>query len=155
MKQKRTYKLLPISNAISRVYKNNSGQNDSRFINLMRNWDNIIGKEYAKILSPIKVSSKTKSLVVSSEKNFSLEANYIAPMLLEKINGFYGYKAFNKIDFLFKKKRKENEKGKESVTVKEETQGKIKEIVCNIDNNELKESLERLGRSMAKKVKIK
>jgi hypothetical protein len=153
MKQKRTYKLLPISNAISRVYKNNSGQNDSQFIGLMKNWDKIIGGEYAKILSPVKVSSKAKSLVISSEKNFSLEANYVAPMLLEKINSFYGYKAFNKIDFLFKSKSKE--KKEKNIALKPETKEKIEGIVCNINNNDLKETLERLGKSMAKKGKIK
>ena len=147
-KQKRTYKLLQLSNSLSKVYKKSSGNNDSQFINLLKNWDSVIGKEYSKILSPVKVSSSKACLIVSSNRNFSLESNYVSPMLLEKINNFYGYQAFKKIEFIFLRKEK-SEKAVPDIIIKEETKDKIVKSVCNISNNDLKVSLEELGKSMA------
>lgn len=154
-KSKRTYKLYPLSNSLSQVYKKSSGQNDSQFLNLIKNWENIVGKEYAKILSPIKISSKNATLVVSSDKSFSTESNYIAPMLIDKINAFYGYSAIKKINFTFRNKQNIKNKKIVQTPLKEETREKIEEIVCNISDDGLKNSLEALGESMAKKGKIK
>lgn len=152
-KTKRTYRLNPISVSLSKVYRNSSGQNDTQFLNLIKNWDNIIGKEYAKILKPARVLSKNATVVVSSDKNFSLEANYIKPMLLEKINSFYGYKCFKNVEFIFKNKT--STKKIPTFKVSSITKDKIEGIVCNIKNDDLKESLEQLGKAMAKKGKIK
>lgn len=151
--KKRTYKLLPLSNSLAKVYKKSSKQNDPYFISLMKNWETLVGKEYAKILSPIKISSKDKTLTVSSERNFSLESNYVTPMLLDKINRFYGYKAYKNINYIFRKNN--NVKKDKKIVIKSETSDKIEEIVCNIKNDELKKTLERLGKSMARKGRIK
>ncbi|MCT4575675.1 MAG: DUF721 domain-containing protein [Alphaproteobacteria bacterium] len=152
-KDKRYYKLLPLSESLSRIYKKNSKNNDYQFLNLIKNWDKIVGKEYSKILKPIKVISKTSSLVVMSDRNFSLEAKYISPMLIEKINIFYGYKSFKKIEFVFKDKSlKTNQK---PIIIPSELKNKIEEKVCNIENDDLKIALERLGKSMAKRGKLK
>ena len=153
-KTKRTYKLLQISDAMSKIYKKSSGYNDSQFLNLIKNWETIVGSEYAKILTPVKVASKGSTLIVSSEKNFAVESNYIAPMLIDKINGFYGRPAFRKIDFIFKKQASLKNKTKEK-PLNEEVKHKIEKMVCNVDNCELKETLERLGESMAQKGRIK
>jgi hypothetical protein len=152
-KEKRYYKLLPLSESLSRIYKKNSKNNDYQFLNLIKNWDKIVGTEYSKILSPIKVISKTSSLVVMSDRNFSLEAKYISPMLIEKINNFYGYKSFKKIDFVFKDKTLKSRN--KPVIIPKEIKSKIEEKVCNIENDDLKLALEKLGKSMAKRGKLK
>jgi hypothetical protein len=153
-KNKRTYRLLPLSNAMSKIYRNSSGNNDGQFINLMKNWDAIVGREYSTMLSPMKVSSQNSSLTVLSSRNFSLESNYVAPMLLDKINKFYGYKAFKKVDFIFKNRESSTKKEIEK-PISSSEKDKIQQIVCNVEDSTLKESLEKLGESMTRKGKIK
>lgn len=152
-KRKYSNKLSPLSVSILKIYRNSSKNNNPQFLSLIKNWDRVIGKEYCKIVSPMKISPKKGTLIISSNRNFSTEAQYIIPVLLEKINHFYGYKAFKDIDFVFKNKQIERKNRYKPIN--SETKDKIEKIVCNIENDSLKESLERLGKSMASKGKIK
>jgi len=151
-KPKRTYKIKPLSDAISKVYRKASNKNDAQFLNLIKNWKSIVGEEYSNILSPLNIISNSSTLVILSQRKFSLEADYIAPMLLEKINAFYGYKSFKKIKFIFHAKNSIVQK--EDSNAKNINLSKIEGFVCNIENDALKEALSSLGKSMSQKGKL-
>ena len=153
MKYRNKQRLKPLGLSISKIYRDNSGNNDTNFLSLMRNWESVIGKEYSGRIDPIQINSKESSLTVSADRSLALESQYISRTLLSKINGFYGFSAFKKINFIFREKK--NIKKEKEVILDQSVLDDIEKNICNVKDDALKESLRKLGESMAKKGKIK
>jgi hypothetical protein len=97
--KKRFYKMTDMSKTVGGVYKKLNKKYAFDFISLSENWDQIIGEDYSKILTLVKVGKN--NITVLSKRNFATEANYIAPVLIEKINSFTGNNHLQKIKFIF------------------------------------------------------
>lgn len=67
---------------------------------LINDWESIVGNDLANKFSPLKIqrSGDKKSLLIAASSSLSAMAKYLEPMLLDKINIFFGRKY---IDFIY------------------------------------------------------
>lgn len=127
--------------------------------NLVKNWEEIVGKKYAKLCYPKAVNfskasdtsfsqAKLTVAVHNSSIGFFLENN--SEFLLEKIASLYGYKAVHKI--IIKQEPKPSEAIIEDVIkLPREQENALQESIKNVDDKELAATLERLGRDILHK----
>jgi len=152
---KRLKKMEPLSTSVGLIYKKLNKNNSTNFISLMKNWENIIGKEYAKILSPVKINFKERCLVVTSNRNFSTESHYVAPVIVQKVNSFYGNTYLKNIKFIFQSSHLNKKADLSDIPISDEAEKKLEDILENCENSDIKDALINLGKSMTKKGKIK
>lgn len=125
-------------------------------IDIIVNWEGIIGNKLSRNVKPLKlVFSKGKREgatlhVLVSGGAFATELIHNKQYVLERINTFFGYRAVNDIKIkqeLFRNIVEEGRiKGKEEKEV--ELSEKFKEIIYAVEDEELQESLARLGKTI-------
>jgi len=127
--------------------------------NLVKNWEEIVGKKYSKLCYPKAINfSKTSGenfsqakltiAVHNSSIGFFLENN--SEFLLEKIAMLYGFKAVHKI--IIKQEPKPLESPREDeikLPIKQENS--LQEIIKDIEDKDLAATLARLGRDILHK----
>ncbi len=131
-------------------------------IDLIANWKNIAGEETAQYSLPQKIEFKrgnenngTLYLLVANGA-YALDIQHKTPLLLEKINTFFGYCAVAKIKIIQDNSfihtpsvaEFEDKQEKKLVTPEEETY--IQGITENVKNPDLKARLKSLGESIFK-----
>jgi hypothetical protein len=124
--------------------------------NLVKNWQEIVGKKYAEFSYPKSVSfNKDKSsgakliiAVHNSAVGFFLENN--AEIILERIAGFYGFKSITKITI---KQEPKNIEAKITAPAKLAAKEEkfLTERISKISDQDLAETLQNLGREILKK----
>jgi len=118
---------------------------------VVHQWDNIIGEDMAKWCSPAKLvfprnSSFGAILYLDVLTARSLEVQHLEPIILEKINTVFGYKAVTRItirqvaDVI-----KEKSTGKRSRQLNPEEKKWISKQIERTSNTDLKNALETLG----------
>lgn len=127
---------------------------------ILTSWKNIVGQELAQYSLPEKISFKKDSrddgvlhLIVSNGA-FAVEIGHKTPIILEKINTFFGYNAVSKIKIIqnesapycFTETKYDDNENKKLVS--SEQQNYINQITEDIKNEELKERLKKLGESI-------
>ncbi len=132
---------------------------------LLTNWKNIAGDNLAKYSVPDKiVFHKDKRdegilYLIVSNGAYALEISHKSPLILEKINTFFGYKAITQIkitqnessfSYLDETKFDDNQNKK---LVSEEEQNYINQITQDIKNTDLRERLRSLGKNIYKQNK--
>lgn len=151
-----------LSASMSPLIKKLLGNKGLIEIDLLSNWQNIVGQEIAEHSMPQKIVFKpncrndgTLHLLVAGSA-FALEIQHKLPIILEKINTFFGYKAIAKITIMQNDEFintslptvSEDKPDKKLVTKQEQTY--INEVTEGIQNSELKEQLKSLGESIFK-----
>ncbi len=151
-----------LSASMSPLIKKLLGNKGLIEIDLLSNWQNIVGQEIAEHSMPQKIVFKpncrndgTLHLLVAGSA-FALEIQHKLPIILEKINTFFGYKAIAKITIMQNDAFintslttvSEDKPDKKLVTKQEQTY--INEVTEGIQNSELKEQLKSLGESIFK-----
>lgn len=129
---------------------------------ILTSWKSIVGDELSKHSLPEKISFKKDErdngvlhLIVESGA-FALEIGHNTPVILEKINTFFGYSAVSQIKiiqsqtFFCKDDEDYSEHKENKKLVSSEQQNYIKEITEDIKNTELKERLRSLGENIFK-----
>ena len=160
MKRKKQFRgLRSIEDNISSLLKPVFAGSKKEFIlinNLAKNWEEVIGKKYAKFCYPKSVSfskdkkSKLTIGVYNSAIGFFLENN--SEIIIERIATFYGFKSINKIIIKQEPKDIEGDSKKEIKLGKEEEKT-IKNAIKNIEDKELAKTLEKLGAELLNKNK--
>jgi hypothetical protein len=134
--------------------------------NLVKNWDEIVGKKYAQFCYPKKVSlggknfSQKKSAfgkaaegsltiaVFNSSVGFFLENN--SEIILERIAIFYGFKVISKIIIKQEPKNINVAKALE-IKLSSQEENFLQEKLSTIPNQDLAQTLQKLGREIFKK----
>ena len=100
--------LQSLSVNIESLTKKLLGQAGFAQIEIVKNWHNIVGEDLAQNSLPERIdfkkgerSSGTLVLSVSSGA-FALEISHISPIIIEKINTYFGYRAVQKIHIIQK-----------------------------------------------------
>ena len=129
---------------------------------ILSEWTDIVGEELAKHSLPEKISFAKDArdngvlhLIVSSGA-YALEISHITPMILEKINVYFGYKAVAKIKTIqasaglnsFLETKFDDKEDKKLVSKEQQTY--INKITEDVKNSELKDRLRSLGESIFK-----
>ena len=123
--------------------------------NLVKNWEEIVGKKYAKLCYPKSINfsknardnfsqAKLTIAVHNSSIGFFLENN--SEFLLEKIAALYGFKAIHKI--IIKQEPKPSESYEEDTKFSPIEERKLQEKIKDIKDQDLAQTLARLGREI-------
>ena len=136
------------------------GQHGFTHIELLSSWETIVGKNLAqyslpqKLVFPKNERSNGCLTIMVPTGAFAMEIKQNETKIITQINTFFGYPAVTKIkilqngnseDFLIKKKPI-NKVKKTVVSAEEESY--ITELVKDIERDDLREAVERLGRAV-------
>jgi hypothetical protein len=152
--------LTSINKAIMPLTKQLLGKNGLIELEILKNWSAIVGKELALNSLPQKITfqkdKKTDGCLYISVNSgaFALEINQSAPQIIGKINVFFGYPAVSSLKIIqtsnasLSLKNKKNTVNMKKSLVSEQEEIYITELVKEIKSQELRETLERLGRAV-------
>lgn len=136
------------------------GNNGIIFLELLKSWPEIVGEELSDYCLPqsfnFKKNERTNGCLNINVLSgaFAMEIQQKQKFIIEKINTFFGYPALSCIkicqngnpdDFLSNKKNIDKVK-KKVVSANEESY--ITELIKDINNDELRQSLENIGRAI-------
>ena len=155
---KNSYGLQSIDQKISHLLKPIFLGSKKEFIminNLIKNWDEIIGKKYAKFcyaksvsFSKDKSSGKLTIAVYNPAVGFFLDNS--SELIIERIASFYGYKSITKIIICQEPKSLENNDSS-TVRLTENQENFLQDKINEIDDKNLAETLQKLGREIFRK----
>ncbi len=155
---KNSYGLQSIDNKISHLLKPIFLGSKKEFIminNLIKNWDEIIGKKYAKFcyaksvsFSKDKSSGKLTIAVYNPAVGFFLDNS--SELIIERIASFYGYKSITKIIICQEPKSLENTDNN-IVKLDETKENFLQDKINEIADKDLAETLQKLGREIFRK----
>lgn len=123
--------------------------------NLVKNWEQLIGKKYAEFCYPKSIRlEKTESkqggkltiAVYNPAIGFFLESN--AEIILERIASFYGFKAISKIIIKQEPEQIDSRRKSEEIILTAEKEGFLKNITNEISDQDLAKTLQNLGREI-------
>ena len=146
-KESKTYVqgLRPFGNTIPRGLKGILKKNGYNYSEIINKWNFLVGKEISNFCYPksIKMSQADKNgiLILAVERGNEINVEYSKKEIINKINGYFGYKLINEIrlqtfNTTEKKERKQNILKKSS----KEFEKKINEI----KNKNIRDSLSQL-----------
>lgn len=144
-----------VHNITSKVYGKYGFLNGT----IVQDWEKIVGVEYAasvypeKIVFPAGKRNHGTLTVKASSHSTALIFQHIHSYVIDRINMYYGYRAVDRIKVIVGKIEVPSHPVQEPVEIiLSKTEEKaIETLVENIDNQELKESLRSLGRSVFSK----
>ena len=152
--------LQSLSSNIESLTKKLLGQVGFAQIELIKNWHNIVGEDLAQNSLPERIEYKkgeraAGTLVLSvSSGAFALEISHISPIIIEKINTYFGYLAVQKIRIIQKSDIIHGEKNSNIADIKKkklvsiDEQNYIDSISEGIEDEALKSKLRSLALSV-------
>lgn len=146
----------PLSRMVERLTKSMLGRHGFAHGAIVTKWPDIVGDDMARHTQPEKivfsrdgVSGGTLHLRCDSGA-LATEVQHLEPQILERINTFFGYKAVVRVKLiqapLPKPKGQAPSKAPRPLTADEAKS--LAGTVANVDDDELREALERLGQSV-------
>ena len=149
--------LTRFSDSVENMIKNLLGQNSFVSYDILKNWSDIVGEDLASYSLPQKIDFKkderhngTLHLLVESGA-FALEIGHQTPLILEKINTYFGYRAVEKIKIIqvdssfFYKKEKNTADTEKKNLVNKDKESYIAHITDGMEDEELKARLQSLA----------
>lgn len=158
--ERKTYDLQSVARSIMPLAKSILGKKGFVEIDILTDWDKIVGQELAEYSFPQSIDFKRGEktggtlLVAVPSGAFALELQHREKMVIGKINTYFGYQAVASLRIIQNSEALPNlnrpeksEKPKKSlVTPEEETY--INELSAKVENPALQEALQRLGKSI-------
>jgi hypothetical protein len=117
---------------------------------LVTQWEAVIGPELAAKLSPDRITfargeRRAGTLRLRVDSGFALEAQHLEPMIIERINGFFGYGAIARIALVQGPPRHAARAAAPPRALDREEQRALEERVATVADPMLREALARLG----------
>lgn len=129
-------------------------------VEILSNWKDIVGEDLAKYSLPQRIEFKAGTRnngtlhLMAASGGFAMEIQHRATLILEKINTFFGYQAVSRLKliqndgFINPEITAKHEDNLEKKLVTEEEQNYIDNITEDIQHEELKNNLKKLGESI-------
>ena len=157
MNNKKHYGLKNISNFFPNEVKKLLRKRGFFELELLKNWDQIIGTKYSKLTTPIRVKrisgqsrGKISTLFIKVDSSVGFAVQHDLNKIINKINSFFGYTAVDKIsiiqDHLIEKKIESNNNNELFNKIKNQS----KSIEKLKDYPSLKENFEKIVRKIIK-----
>lgn len=144
-----------LADAVDQIARQTAGKDWGLYANLLGRWTEIVGAEYARVTTPVKISfpyqpqeaqRKNGVLTVRLPKGLAMEFSFKSDLIRRRVNAYLGYEAFAKIalDAAFvapppvKTERKADP----------EALKQIKEKAGAIEDDALREALEKFGEAL-------
>ncbi len=123
---------------------------------LLTEWDEVVGADLAMLVRPLRLSHASKegmggTLTLGVLGVRALEAQHQEPMIIERVNAHYGYRAVARVRLsqvgpeIFAKAKLETPTPEPT----SQQQKVVKSTVAPVADDDLREALERLGRNIA------
>ena len=146
-KESKTYVqgLRPFGNTLPRGVKQMLKKNGYNYSEIISKWNLLVGKDISNCCYPksIKMShgNNNGTLILSVERGNEIDVEYSKKEIINKINGYFGYKLINEIrlqtfNTVIKKEKARNTNDKSSK--------KFKEKINKIKNKDIRDSLSQL-----------
>ena len=152
--------LTNVAQAINPLLRQLLGNNGMVTLELLNSWQDIVGKDMSAYCWPQKIVFKKNertdgclNLNVLAGA-FAMEIQQKQQQIIEKINVFFGYPAISKIKICQTADMKNFSIGKKNIdkvqknVVSPEEESYITELIKDINDDELRQSLERIGRAV-------
>ncbi len=161
--ERRLYDLKPMSDVLTPLARKMLG--DKAFIeaDIMCNWEDIVGENLAGFTTPMRIDFKRGErkngvlILQVAGGAMALELQLKEKQLIAKVNAYFGYEAVSRIrimqDTSLPKNVKQPTDNSEKILVTEEQENYIKQQVNGIENAQLAETLQKLGRAVWAKTK--
>ena len=137
--------LRPFSSSIPKTLKKHLKKGGYNYSNIVDNWTKMVSKKISDACYPITVKMgkemRDGTLVLNVLHGKELEIEYSKKEIIEKINSFFGYSCINKIILKIVTEKVKNRKN-EFPRIK--NLSKINQKIEEINNDELKSSLNNL-----------
>ena len=137
--------LRPFSSSIPKTLKKHLKKSGYNYSNIVDNWTKMVSKKISDACYPITVKMgkemRDGTLVLNVLHGKELEIEYSKKEIIEKINSFFGYSCINKIILKIVTEKVKNRKN-EFPRIK--NLSKINQKIEEINNDELKSSLNNL-----------
>ena len=134
--------LRPFSSSIPKSLKKHIRKGGYNYSNIVDNWTRMVSKKISDACYPIKVkmgkNMKNGNLVLNVVHGKELEVEYEKQEIIEKINSFFGYNCISHVTLKIVENSIKNNK---KVFPKIKNLSKIKEKINNVNNSDLKNSL--------------
>lgn len=150
--------LTNVAKTVNPLLRQLLGNNGMLFLELLSSWEQIIGKELSAYCLPqnivFKKDERTDGCLSISVLSgaFAMEIQQKQQQIIEKINSFFGYPAISKLKIIqsanpenFLLDKKPIDKMKKSVVSASE-ESYITELTKDINNDELRKTLENIGK---------
>lgn len=150
-----------LSGSLSDLTKKILGKNGFVEIDIITNWDKIAGKETARYVQPQSIDFKKGKreggiLVLSvCSGAFATEMMHKKNIIIEKVNTYFGYGAVSDIKvvqvssmFDFQEEKSSSFTGKKKTLVTTKEQNYISEQTSKVQNERLREILQKLGENI-------
>ncbi len=96
--QSRWKRPAPSSELLSGLLRGLDTKGSLRLVRLWKNWERILGPETSRMARPL--GHRNKTLILAAEDPIVVqEASFLSPLILEKINEFFGEEVFDKVLF--------------------------------------------------------
>jgi hypothetical protein len=120
---------------------------------LLRHWDAIMGEELAGAAWPDRLSfsggeRRDGTLRLRVEPGAALLLQHKEPILLERINGFFGYRAVARLAYVQAAPRRREQRAARPRKLEPAEEESVESRVAAVDDPELREALGRLGRAV-------
>lgn len=157
--ERSTFDLTALAKTLSPITKKLFGKKGFMEIDILTNWDKIVGKELANYSFPQKIDFKREEknngvlLLQVPTGAFALEIKHRENFILEKINAYFGYKAVSQIKIVQNSaiplyEDTPVEKAPKPNLVTSEENAFIEDVSSKVKNQKLKEILIKLGHSI-------
>jgi hypothetical protein len=149
------YKPRTIADAVDKVARRSAGKDWGLYANLLNHWSEIVGQEYARITTPVKITfpyqpqeaqRKNGVLTVRLPKGLAMEFSFKAELIRQRINIYFGYEAFARI--ALDPSAIPVGVNKAPKRVDPELLEGVKDKASSIENSELREALEKFGETL-------
>ena len=124
-------------------------------------WPEIVGDRLAAFTQPVRIdwprgtAARDRDarpdpavLVVRVESAFALEMQHLAPVVIERVNTYYGWRCVGRLLLKQGPVRKPVPSKASAPTLSEDDQRRVNEAVRNVDENALRDALQRLGQAV-------
>lgn len=154
-----SFGLESLNRATGRITKKIFKKSDGFLASLILDWPLIVGEGLSKNLSPKKVTfprNKNKDGTLHLETTSgsqSLMAYHMQPLILQKVNQFFGYDAFHKVTIAQTKNfiKKAPLPQQQFAVLDENDKNKIKRQTKDIEGDDLQDALQKLGEALLRK----
>lgn len=124
-------------------------------------WPEIVGARFAAVTQPMRIDWPRRArmadptarpepavLVVRVESAFALEMQHLAPVIIERVNAYYGWRCLGRMVLKQGPVRRDPRRTRAAPALAEEDRRHVAAVVAGVEEEGLRAALDRLGRAV-------
>jgi hypothetical protein len=153
------YKPRTLAQAVDKVARQSAGKDWGLYAGLLDHWAEIVGLDYARVTTPVKIAfpyqpnekqRKNGVLTIRLPKGLAMEFSFKSDLIRQRINAYIGYEALSRI--ALDAAALPLPPAKTTKLPDPAALQAFKDQTAIIDNDELREALEKFGAAMLSRV---